>query len=170
RPCSIGKRLSFLRFLGYWLLIMRFRCVMAIHFRKRLVVLSRDFYVSLVYFDVSTEREHKYLCWLFAAMPKPDRAFLMVVHPETALQRRPAYDSKVLQRLAEHYAHLQKYQQDLTVIATDKVHLVARQIEQATSTVFPGPPLPNAYGVACPTDSAADEGEDFDEFNLGLGT
>src|SRR5262245_25411877 len=55
RACSIGKRLSFLRFLGYWLLIMRFRLVMAIHFRKCLVVLSRYFYDSLVYFDVSTE-------------------------------------------------------------------------------------------------------------------
>jgi thymidylate kinase len=169
RACSIGKRLSFLRFLGYWLLIMRFRLVMAVHFRKRLVVLSRYFYDSLASFNVSTEREHKYLRWLFAAVPKPNLAFLMVIRPETAWQRRPAYAGEDLQQLAENYAALRKYQNDLAVIATDNVHLVANQIEQATATVFHCPSLPDAYGVSCPTGSAADEGEDFDKFNLGLG-
>lgn len=168
RACRIAKRLSFLRFLGYWLRIMRFRLVMAVHFRKRLVVLSRYFYDSFVHLHVSTARERKYLRWLFSVMPKPDLAFLMVVHPETALQRRPAYDGEALRQLAENYANLRKYQQDLVMIATDNVRLVACQIEQAVCTVLHRSSLPDAYGVSDPIDSPADEGENLDELNLGL--
>jgi thymidylate kinase len=169
RARSISKRLSLLRFLGYWLRIMRFRLVMAVHFRNRLVVLNRYFYDNLVHLNISTARERKYLGWLFAAIPKPDLAFLMVVHPQTAVQRRPAYDGEDLHQLTARYANLQKYQKDFAVIATDNVRLATLQLEQAVCTAFHRPSLSDVYDEADLLGSPVNDGENFDELNLRVG-
>jgi thymidylate kinase len=136
RAGNTGKRLSFCRFIGYWLLIMRFRLFLAVHFRNRVLVLNRYFYDCFARFKVADTRERRYLSWLFAALPKPDLAFLMVISPETSWRRRPAYDYDELRQLAENYENLQKYVGELTVITTDNPGPVNRRIEQAVRTVF----------------------------------
>jgi thymidylate kinase len=115
---------------------MQFRLFLALHFRNRVLILNRYFYDCFAHFKVANTRERQYLHWLFAALPKPDLAFLMVASPETAWRRRPAYDYDGLRQLAENYENLQQYVGALTVIATDNPSFVNRRIEQAVHTVF----------------------------------
>lgn len=136
RHLGINKRLTMPIFLGYLLRILRFRIYMGLHHRRNLLVLNRYFYDNLAQFRATTVREQKYLRFLLTAIPKPDLAFLMVVRPETALQRRASYHRQELQQLAENYARIQKWVSQLIVIATDNLSLVDSQIEKSVRAIF----------------------------------
>ncbi|MDL1878140.1 hypothetical protein FBQ85_23680, partial [Cytophagia bacterium CHB2] len=108
RRLGLDKRLTTLVFVGYLLRILRFRIYRFLYHRHDLLVLNRYFYDNLAQFRAANAREQKYLRLLLDAIPKPDLAFLMVVRPETALQRRASYHRHELQQLAENYARIQK--------------------------------------------------------------
>ncbi|RIK81432.1 hypothetical protein DCC62_02255 [candidate division KSB1 bacterium] len=136
RRLGLDKRLTTLVFVGYLLRILRFRIYRFLYHRHDLLVLNRYFYDNLAQFRAVNAREQKYLRLLLDAIPKPDLAFLMVVRPETALQRRASYHRHELQQLAENYARIQKQISRLMVIATDNLSLVDSQIEKSVRAVF----------------------------------
>ncbi len=136
RPTETHKRLTFALFLGYLLRIAQFRLFMWRHHRSHLIVLNRYFYDSFMHYRCEAPREQKYLRWLVRATPQPDLAILLVVRPETAQRRRPAYAFEFLRQLSENTAQLQNLAPHIRVVATDNLSMVDRQVEKELRAVF----------------------------------
>ena len=121
------KRLSFLRFLGYLVYILCFRLVMLRHHRQHLVVLDRYFYDNFAHFRIVRSLDRVYLRLLIAAVPKPDVAFFLVLSPESAHRRRPAYSYEALRLMAANYRYLRNFIEYATVVITDNLQVGDQQ-------------------------------------------
>ncbi len=136
RPAETHKPLTFALVVGYLLRIVQFRLFMWRHHRSHLIVLNRYFYDSFMHYRCDSPREQKYLRWLMRAVPQPDLSILLVVRPETAQRRRPAYAFEALRQLSENTTQLQNLAPHIRVVATDNLSTVDRQIEKELRAVF----------------------------------
>lgn len=147
RPAETHKQLTFALFLGYVLRIVQFRLFMWRHHRSHLIVLNRYFYDSFMHYRCDSPRERKYLRWLMRAAPRPDLAILLVVRPETAQRRRPAYAFEFLRQLSENTTQLQSLATHIRVVATDNLSTVDRKIEEELRAVFENPKEAALLGI-----------------------
>ncbi len=136
RRLATNKTLTLRLCLGYFIRALRFKLFLRRHHRQHTIVVNRYFYDNLAHYRLATARERKYLRWLLAAMPKPDLAVFLVLRPETAHRRRPAYVLEELQQLAENTITLQQLFPELKIVHTDNISTVDRQIEKHLRRVF----------------------------------
>lgn len=127
RLCQSDKQWSLIRFFGYLLYIFCFRLFLLLHHRQHLLILNRYFYDNFAHFRIATWRDRLYLRVLLAVVPKPDLAFLLVVHPENAHRRRPTYALEALRQMAVNYGHLQQFVNGMILVITDDMHGVDGQ-------------------------------------------
>ena len=130
RALDAGRQLTLPVVFGFLVRILRFRLFIFLHHRRHLVVLNRYFYDSFAHFCAASSKEKKYLRLLLSLLPGPDLAFLLVLRPETAHRRRPAYSLDELQELSQNVHALQAVAGNLAVIATDDLSAVDRQVEE----------------------------------------
>ena len=136
RHVQTNKALTWWRCLGYGVRALRFRWFLHRHHRHHTVVVNRYFYDNLAHYRLSSPREQKYLRWLMTVMPEPQLAVLLVLRPETALRRRPAYALAELQQLAQNTLNLQRLIPKLKIVHTDDISSVDRQVEKCLRQTF----------------------------------
>jgi len=121
-------KLTLTRTLGYLWRIIMFRIFAAIRLRRKIIVIDRFYYDSLVHYSLTHWRERFYLWLIKRALPVPQLALLLIARPPTILQRRPNYDNAYVRQLYRNYQQLAREFPHLIFVQTDSFKNLTAQI------------------------------------------
>lgn len=129
-------RLTLTRTLVYLWRIVLFRLFATLRLRRKIIVIDRFYYDSLVHYALSGRLERLYLQLIKIVLPTPQLALMLIARPQTILRRRPNYDSTYIQQLHQHYQQMIHAFPYLVVLPTDNVNnLAANILHQVHQTV-----------------------------------
>ena len=123
-------KLTLARTLGYLWRISIFRIFAAIRLRRKIIVIDRFYYDSLVHYYLTGRRERFYLWLMKKALPVPKLALLLIAHPKTILRRRPNYDRTYVRQLYRNYQQIAREFPHLLVLPTDSFKNLTADLSQ----------------------------------------
>lgn len=123
-------KLTLMRTIGYLWRIMLFRIFMVIRLRRKIIIVDRFYFDSLVHYSLTAPSERFYFRLIKTALPVPQLALLLIAQPQTILYRRPNYDSVYVQQLYHNYQQMAQRFPHLTVLQTDNLNNVSANILQ----------------------------------------
>lgn len=123
-------KLTLTRTMAYLWRIMLFRIFAAIRLRRKIIILDRFYYDSLVHYSLTGRFERFYLVLIKTALPRPQLALMLIAPPRTILHRRPNYDGAYVQQLYHNYLQLTKTFPHLIVLQTDNFNNLTANISQ----------------------------------------
>jgi thymidylate kinase len=123
-------KLTLARTLGYLWRIGIFRIFAAIRLRRKIIVIDRFYYDSLVHYSLTGRRERFYLWLMKKALPVPKLALLLIARPKTILRRRPNYDRAYVRQLYRNYQQIAREFPHLLVLQTDSFKNLTTDLSQ----------------------------------------
>jgi len=138
-------KLTLTRTVGYLWRIILFRIFAAIRLRRKIIIVDRFYYDSLVHYSLTGRRERFFLRLIKAALPIPQLALMLIARPQTILRRRPNYDGAYVQQLHRHYQQMAQEFPHLIVLQTDSFNNltanISQQVRQTVARVGEANPL-----------------------------
>jgi thymidylate kinase len=123
-------KLTLARTLGYLWRISMFRIFAAIRLRRKIIILDRFYYDSLVHYSLTGRRERFYLWLLKIALPVPTLALMLTARPQTILRRRPNYEGAYVRKLYRNYQQMAREFPHLIVLQTDSFKNISAKLSQ----------------------------------------
>lgn len=123
-------KLTLTRTVVYLWRIMLFRIFAAIRLRRKIIIVDRFYYDSLVHYSLTGWFERLYLGLIKATLPRPQLALMLIAPPRTILHRRPNYDGAYVQQLHHNYLRLTQTFPYLVVLQTDNFKNLTANISQ----------------------------------------
>jgi len=124
------RKLTLTRTLGYLWRIILFRIFAAMRWRRKIIIVDRFYYDSLVHYSLTGPSERFYLRLIKTALPVPQLALMLIARPQTILHRRPNYDSAYIKQLYHNYQQMVQEFPHLIVLQTDNLNNLTAAISQ----------------------------------------
>jgi len=125
------------RALGYFCRSLIFRIFAASRLRRKIVILDRFYYDSLVHYKLQSRRERFYLMLLKKALPAPNLALMLIARPQIILRRRPNYDGEYVHQLYQNYKQVAHEFPNIVILPTDSFKnltgMIAQHLRQTVS-------------------------------------